>query len=993
MAKRIKAFVLSSTILAMLLFSAFGTITVHADDGSGTEAASAETTVTSGEGEQPSGDQTDVVNPAGDGSQPTDVGTVEGTPPADESTPTDLATVEAAPPTDGVPPTEETAPVTPTEPILEQVPDNMTVLVLNTEGEVIPLVSQEAADAIASDYDPIWCPAGQAPSPGANNCTTSFGSFDELLTFLQANEADVVYQQAGTIYIQQGQYQGGESSVDFNNYNFNNINNYDLTLQGGWDIVDNSVDPVDTTSFDIPIIVGSSSNPWIGSLTLNNINISGVMDQAGLTLYTQGDITLSNVAVTNSESGADLNAGDDVSVSDSDFNDNQNGGAKINAGGDATVSASKFNGNSSGSADNPTGMGLEVNSGTGVTLASVDANNNQRFGVNLQTTGPVTVTDSFFNGNKSYTFSSTGDKLYDGYGIKIVTGREVSLVNVEAEGNYLFGAHIEGADVAIDTGRFSNNTSGDALNLTGRGLEVISQFGTALLDVTANNNQLFGANIFAGDLVAVQQSTFNGHLADAAGTPTGGYGLKVVTTGNITVEDVTANNNYQYGAYLQGDDTAVEGPTTGSFFTGNGSGVMTAPAGNNFGYGLKIVSTGSVNLSNLNDANSEGNQLFGADITAAQNVSIVDAFFSRNQSVILEPALTFFGYGLTVVTPGDIFLNLVVANFNNLWGGSLDGNNVFISDIQFNNNISDSVVFIDDTGLLVKAKGLVDLYNVEAKENRLIGATIAAGGPVFVAQSTFTDNRGITCLTAWCTGNNVTHHGIGLQVTTPNLIMVSTTNASDNNLFGAQLNGSVITVTNSLFNNNRMGDGLIVNAADNVTLDNITATNNSGDGADVTGCVGKIVQVTGGTFSSNDLYGIKVINATLNLDGTQVFASNGAGNVFTDTGTCPVITTPPVATTTTDPSTTTDNSTTTDPTTVGNDTSNTPVVYTTNTATDTQTTVADNTSNTTTAYANHSATEDQATICKDTTKKHKKAVHSRKAMSKKFMLSRLHGGR
>jgi hypothetical protein len=115
------------------------------------------------------------------------------------------------------------------------------------------------------------------------------------------------------------------------------------------------------------------------------------------------------------------------------------------------------------------------------------------------------------------------------------------------------------------------------------------------------------------------------------------------------------------------------------------------------------------------------------------------------------------------------------------------------------------------------------------------------------------------------------------------------TEASGNNLFGAQLNGGVVTVADSTFSDNPLGDGLIVNATDNVTLTNITAVDNGGDGADVTGVCGKIVQVTGGTFTDNDLYGIKVINATLNLDGTQVFANNGSGNVFTDTGACAVI--------------------------------------------------------------------------------------------------------
>ena len=906
MAKKVKEFVLSSTIVAMLLFSAFGTITVHADDGSGTEAASAEKTGT-----------------AGDGGQPTDGGKVEGTPPADGSVSTDLATGDANQPTDGAAQTEKTAPAT--EPILVQVPDNTKVTVLNPEGEALPLVSQKAADVIASDFDPIWCPAGQAPTPGANNCTTYYDTFDELLTFLQASEGDVVYQQAGTIYIQQGQYLGGESSVDFNNYSFSTLSNYNLTLQGGWDITDNSVDPNDTTDIDIPIIIGSSSNPWIGSLTINNINISGVSDQAGLTLYTQGDIVLSNVEVADSQSGADLNAGDEVSVSDSDFNNNQEGGATVTAGGNVTVNNSHFDNNGSSTTDgyglnaqsggdvtltqvsahnntlfgaNLTGVvvnvtnssfrendsGLQAESTGNVTLTSVTANDNQQFGADLTTTGAVAVSDSFFNGNQSY-------------GIQIVTDIEVSLVNIEAEENRLVGAHIEGSDVAIDIGRFSNNGSGTGLDLTGGGLEIISEFTVALLEVTANNNQLFGANILAGDQVAIERAAFNGQIAYEStvknASAVGGYGLRVVTTGDIDLEDVTADNNFQYGAYLQGEDTTIVGNVGRNSFSGNGSGRLIEQPGNPLGYGLQIVSTGEVSLANINNADSEANQLFGLDITAAGTVDILDAFFSGHQTVVLGPGgATFVGDGLRVVTTQDIFLNEVVANFNNLVGCNLTGANVHIADTQCSNNVSDSSVFIDDTGLLVHASGMVELFNVDASNNRLIGADITAGGLVIIEQSTFNNNQGFTCPNNQCTvknNNNMVFHGYGLQVTTPDIIMVSMTEASDNNLFGAQLTGGLVIVMDSTFNNNPLGDGLTVTATDNVTLTNVTAVNNGGDGADVTGVCGKVVQVTGGTFTDNDLYGIKVINATLNLDGTQVFANNGSGNVFTDTGACAVI--------------------------------------------------------------------------------------------------------
>lgn len=972
MIKTLRTFFLSFSILAFLLFSTIGTTTVYADDGSGTDPSAAETTTPT--------EETQPEEPAADETPPP----TEETPPAVETP----APTEATPPAE-TPVTEEAAPAETIEVILAQVPDNTTVTVLNTEGEALPLVSQQAAETIAAGYDPIWCPAGQVPTPGENGCTPSFSSFDELLAFLQANESAAAYQQAGTIYIQQGNYMGGETTIDFNAYNFTQFNNYDLTLQGGWDT---NYQPSDgapvftTTNFNVPIIIGSSSNPWGGSLTLNNIFISGVSDQTALTLYSNGDVNLNDVEITNSQSGASLHAGQNVNVQRSKFNNNGSGnvedpvgkglevvsggsvtlasveanynqiyGADIQAVGNVTVTNGFFNSNqgyyylngwvyegyglkivtsgnvslSSVTADDnylfgaslegalvnvsdssfsnnqsdwhehSTGSGLKVVSTSDVTLAGVTANNNQIFGADINTAGEVNVTNSFFNGNKSYTYSQDGEKSYYGYGLHIFTTDDISLINVEATDNNLYGALLEANDVAVDTANFSNNGSGDALALTGYGLKVVSENDVALIRVTANNNQKFGADIQATGAVAIQASFFNGQIAYYHDYFTGeilqrdgGYGLHVVTLGPIALKDVEAQGNYLYGAHLEGGNTTVEN----SVFANNGSGVITSPTA----YGLKINSTDKVTLIGVNASN---NQLFGADIQAAKAVVITNSFFSGHQTVTFSPdtGLTFYGYGLTVNTQDNITLNGVAANFNNLWGASLTGNNVTVYNSQFNNNVSDSNIFIDDTGLIINASGYVDIFRVEAKENRLIGATINAQGDVFITDSTFTDNRGYTCVYSWCPEGSLVYHGFGLQVTTPGTIELSGVNASNNNLFGAELNGSTILVENSIFANNQFGNGLTVNATDNVTLTNVTATNNGGNGVEVNGVCQKIVQVNGGTYTDNALYGIKVINATLNLDGGQTFANNGSGNVFNDTSTCvivPTTTTTIVATTT-----------------------------------------------------------------------------------------------
>jgi len=193
----------------------------------------------------------------------------------------------------------------------------------------------------------------------------------------------------------------------------------------------------------------------------------------------------------------------------------------------------------------------------------------------------------------------------------------------------------------------------------------------------------------------------------------------------------------------------------------------------------------------------------------------------------------------------------------------------------------------------VNAVGLVDIWRVEAKENRLLGATITSGGDVFIAESTFTGNIGVTCMDLGCPAESIRYHGIGLQVTTPGSIDITDTNADDNRLAGAELNGGVISVANSTFNNNDMGNGLTIHATGAVTLTNVTASNNDGNGVEVIGVdCDQVVQVNGGTFSDNGLFGLSVLYATLSLDTTQVFANNGSGDFFSDP--CLVVTTTPV---------------------------------------------------------------------------------------------------
>ncbi len=234
MSANMRTTLLSLAIIMVLIFSAIRPKPAYADDGTPPEAAATQVT----EQAQPDGGAEGVATEEVTNPQPTDEGaplageatpiepaqdpapTEETTPVAVESTPTESVPAEEATPvaeesTPAAPaqdpaPTENAAPAAD----LSAVPENTNVTVLDSNGEAQPLATQEAADAIATS-DPVWCPGTQAPTPGANGCTTSFSSFDALLTELSSG--NTAYQGPGTIYVQQGAYTGTDPNnvIDF----------------------------------------------------------------------------------------------------------------------------------------------------------------------------------------------------------------------------------------------------------------------------------------------------------------------------------------------------------------------------------------------------------------------------------------------------------------------------------------------------------------------------------------------------------------------------------------------------------------------------------------------------------------------------------------------------------------------------------------------------------------------------------------------------------
>ena len=667
MTSRIRSLFLSSTIIAVLLFSAVGTTAVYADDGTTAETPTAEAGSDEGTSEEATkeGDATEV--PATDTVEAT--ATPEPSATGEPAVPVEKAAPSEAQPTE--PAVEEGTPAADTS-ILEQVPENTTVSVLDANGQPQPLATQGSADAIEVTSDPIWCPATQTtPTPGANGCTLSFTSFDLLLSELAGDPA---YQQAGTIYVQENAYAGGESTIDFNSYDLSNIQSFDLTVTGGWNTTTNVVDPANSSTFTAPIIIGSSTNPWGGSLTINNISISGT-DGTGLTVYSQNNITLSNVQVSNSVNGAgaELDAGGDVNIDNSDFERNRTAGAIIRAGGDVAIANTSLS--NSGTARLQI-TGADITSAGSVSLFDVLANGNREIGVNIVADGRVSIGASFiggssFSGTTGLTNTTCPGQVgtFCGYGLQVVTPDSIDIQGVVANENFLWGAWLRaGQDVNIVDSIFNANSTNSPAFIDDTGLLIESGGNTSLNNVQANENRLIGAVIDSVGTVSINNSTFSnntGMTTSGTATQFHGYGLQVTSLDSIFINNVTASNNFLFGAQL---DAAGDVIVTNSFFDNNSTGSLTDV----LGYGLGITSGQSVFMETVS---LSGNQLYGGNIQATGDafLDFITATNNGTNGVEVDATCTFLTGG-TFTGNGEYGISLTNSALNQFVAPTFGGN-------------------------------------------------------------------------------------------------------------------------------------------------------------------------------------------------------------------------------------------------------------------------------------------------------------------------------
>lgn len=705
------------------------------------------------------------------------------------------------------------------------------LVVLDTQGDPVPLASTAALEALI-DPDPYFFKNGIKYEFTAFDCDPSE---DGVLACDNPIQAAL-------------DYLAGKGWVPDNNKVFIEAGNFDttaavlpgITLDGGSWLKDapglliisgagsgNDVteDTIITGNFTISnmksltlsgfsLLGGLSISGNTGSLTLSDIAVTGSTTD-GIKVENQtGSVKLEKVTVTNSDDdGAEIQATSTVQVLDSSFSQNASGGLVVITPGNIVLNKVEAD-------DNLDGDGLNLN--------------------NLSGSGTIRILNTLGSN------SASGNTA--GYGILAYSKNLISINGLTASGNLSAGAILENntgiAGILIYTSHFDGSTSGIGANILTSGnirLEGVSASGNLVgTGMNLDNTSGLGS-------VTVLKGRFDNNL---------GNGLVIRTKGTVSLNQVSASGNTLMGADINNDGTLVRNVQLLSSLGEN-------TFNRNGDTGLKIVTHGSVTLNNVTaimnilagvpdtDPDSE-EYLHGGIVidntSGTGGVRIVGANISYNSGN--------FTIGLNVDTNGTVYLRSLTVN-NNHWGadinnlGSLDNlKGISIIQSTFNNNAN--------AGIIATSFGNIHVNNVNAIGNqglRAVGLQNVVGSIVGVKLlSTLGENLFL---------NNA---GIGLEITTAGSVILSKVTASYNGAIGANLPNQIqgignVTVTDSFFDNN--GDtGLIIQTEGVIRLDNVSATSNGGtdnsNGAYLGGGA-RSVTVVRSRFNGNTGSGLVVI--------------------------------------------------------------------------------------------------------------------------------------
>ncbi len=674
--------------------------------------------------------------------------------------------------------------------------------------------------------------------------------------------------------------------------------------------------------------VSGTGNVTLGTTRVNWINdVNGNYD-AGISIISNGTVSLFNISASNNGHGVNTPGGYGLSIDNTgattpktvtlngvnQFDDNYFTGAQILTKGAVVVNKITANGNGTAAGYH----GLEI----------------------VNNANPLVPQNVSILGYGN--FSGNAEN-----GLSISTYGTVALANISAHGNGLDGVYVDNSTGTLvrgvtQTGTISASNNGNV------GVDILTLGVITLNNLYADNNTI-GANLRNDGPSAVGAVTITGY---ATLYNSSSDGLNIFSRGNITITNLDASYNGSYGATLNNTAgtgtvsllTTVGGKTyawsngqTGieidtkravslanlDVYNNNGDGVSIANTasgealpqsvsitGSNYfmynynGHGLFIETFGAVTANNVI---ANGNQLDGAYITNW------DGLLTLPQNVTLTGVNSFSENGengLEIMSIGAVITNNLSAYSNGQNAGFL-GHGVIIDNCKYDTNPPHDCLVITPkpvtlngvnnfsfnhlAGLSIYSKGQITINNVTANQNdndggnndtgygsetagvylnNQVGDSLTAAGITLTGVNTFIDNNG-TGLTIYTNGtvalSNITASGnSGLVIEEADGVYIE----AFNNVKQSKVN---LTGFNS-FNENQ-GNGLVIFAEDAITISNLTANENGSIGALLDNYnngnhwTSSMIKITG--FSTVNGNGTGMILETYGLiDLTKVTADN-----------------------------------------------------------------------------------------------------------------------
>ncbi len=481
----------------------------------------------------------------------------------------------------------------------------------------------------------------------------------------------------------------------------------------------------------VDVSVSASS----GAVTLNNVNANrssvGVLVRS-LGLITVNKVTASQTTNTNVTLGGGARL------------DNSSGSGTAGV----TVTNSEFNGNGS--------YGLNVLSRGAITLNHVSAN------LNLPSTGSAV---RLLNCNPDLAgcttlapvsiLSTSGRNQFDDNteGLYIITGGNVTLNGVSASGNSLRN----GATLVMGTEKSIGNLtiSNSQFNWNwDEGLQATLKGTITLNNVEANNNYSNHGALLNNTLgaaprnITISRSSFNGNNFDEPDTDAG---LKLVTAGNVTLNQISASHNRGYGAKVEGAGLVTLLNTLGdsSFNFNAADGLNVTASGkisligltashNTGGMGISLNNTGGIGDVLVTSAVMLDNSGRGLSVTSKGLVTLsrVNALKNGGVGVFID--------NRNAGTAKPVTLLNVLADYNNLENLKVDSrSNIILNAVSasFSINGIGARLNNDDGGLGTGSIQILSTLGANRFEgNRLNGLTIATNGAVTISRAAVNSN-------------------------------------------------------------------------------------------------------------------------------------------------------------------------------------------------------------------------------------------------------------